>query len=572
MKIAKTVLKSLTLVFSLGALGACGFNQDPQRIFSAHEALNKEHRFVVTGLTEDSKDNILKLNPSATYRVLSKNLSIYEITGVEKEQIEELSGDALVEKNEELQYEGASKDSDIDYISLAQAEEESPQQEFLKGCIRHQLVRIPQPGFEALIQKDKAYFQPGDKIKLTASSQIPANAELAWLVMPPKGSGQEELFSKESELELEFKMAGGYKIAVFYKTKPYCNYTVLNLNPTQNPALDYIVKTPEPSTEDFYHLEAINLSKALESFEPKENIVVAICDSGVNYNHPSLRESIWINPEEVEDGFDNDGNGYVDDIYGYDFYYGDERPFDDNGHGTHVAGLISGFQTGAAYGVAQIMPLKIGAGAAIDRATIVECICYAIQKEAYIINLSMESARPSKAIEFMIERAQEKGILVVAASGNGHQGKGLNLDSTPRYPAAYETSNILSVGASDEFGELTSYSNFGETSVDIVAPGGYSSAEVPTEKKLLSAYIDNPEGILLIGQQGTSMATPLTVGAAALYMSENIDATPEEVISSFVKSGSTTENLRGKVKSASLLDINAALSKEKSIILSNAHL
>jgi len=366
-------------------------------------------------------------------------------------------------------------------------------------------------------------------------------------------------------------MAGNYSVVVFYKTNLYCNFNQMTLSPTQNPALEYVAKTPKRSDKDFYHMDVIKASEALETFEPKKDVTVAICDTGVNYNHPSLRESIWINPDEVEDGYDTDGNGYVDDLYGYDFYNGDERAFDDSGHGTHVAGLISGYQTGAAYGVAKIMPLKVGTGRTMDIASIVACISYAINKEADIINLSLESASPIKTIEFLIERAQEEGILVVAASGNGNrQGKGLDIDTVPRYPAAFTTSNILSVGASDEFGELTGYSNFGEVAVDIVAPGGYTNIKSPGERLIQSTYIANPEGILLIAQKGTSMATPITVGAAALYMSEFVDSTPEDVISAFVETGVNTENLRGKVKSASLLDINAALSKEKALILSDA--
>ncbi len=573
MKTTQTLLQSLSWTLLLGSLAACGLNHDPQRIFSAHEALNNKHRLVVSGLSDVSRQDILEANPNAKYRVLDKDLPIYEITGVEQKELEELSGDALIEKNEELSFDGAEDNSEVDHILLAQEkkEDESAQTKFLKGCIRHPNIMVPRTGLEILNKKNEAYFQPGDKIKLTAPDTIRPGTRLAWLVTPPKGSGQEKFFSEESEINLDFKMAGNYTVIVFYKTQPYCNYRQMTLSPTQNPALDYIVKTPERSDKNFYHLDAIKAPKAIETLEPKKDIVVAICDSGVNYNHPSLRESIWINPDEVEDGLDNDGNGYVDDVYGYDFYYGDTKPFDDSGHGSHVAGLISGYQTGAAYGVAKIMPLKVGVGQKMDLASIVACIAYAVQKEADIINLSVESQQPSKTIERLIGKAQEKGILVVVASGNGNrQGKGLNIDTTPRYPAAFTTSNILSVGASDEFGELTGYSNFGEEAVDIVAPGGYIDSDPSIERLIQSAYIENPEGILLTAAKGTSMATPIAAGAAALYMSEYLDSTPEDVISAFIESGVNTENLRGKIKSASLLDINAALSKDKSIILSDA--
>jgi|GEM_PF-4215467 len=133
MKTTQTLLKSLTWVLLLGLLAACGLNEDPQRMFSAREALNNEHRLVVSGLSEDSRQDILNSNPNAKYRVLDKNLSIYEITGVEQEIVQKLSGNALVEKNEELSFDGVEDNSKIDFISLAQAEEnkKSPQSKFL---------------------------------------------------------------------------------------------------------------------------------------------------------------------------------------------------------------------------------------------------------------------------------------------------------------------------------------------------------------------------------------------------------------------------------------------------------
>jgi subtilisin family serine protease len=200
-------------------------------------------------------------------------------------------------------------------------------------------------------------------------------------------------------------------------------------------------------------------------------VIVAVVDTGCDMQHPDLAENIWYNSEEIpDDGFDNDGNGYVDDVVGWDFADGDNNPYDASGHGTHVAGIIAAVgnnQKGIA-GVAwraRIMPVRIMN--AFDEGTTadaIKAIGYAVANGAKIINCSWGGSGNSNALRHVIENAD---ALFVCASGN----YGQNADSTPYYPAGYTSANIISVAASDPLDQLAWFSNFGKTSVDVAAPG-----------------------------------------------------------------------------------------------------
>ena len=426
----------------------------------------------------------------------------------------------------------------------------------------------------------------GDVVKFV-SPKLSEIEKTAWYIIPPLGSGQKSMYTEEPTMDLEFSMASSYTIYMLYRVKlnnnapnnnapnnnapndgrlnntvnDLCNFEVFSLRPTENIPLSDRIEKPKKSTKDFYHLGIVQHPKAtLHLSSPIQETLVAVCDTGVNYNHPALRESIWTNDEEVLDGIDNDGNGYIDDLYGYDFFYNDNMPLDDAGHGTHVAGLISGFEMGAAYGISKVMALKVGGSGGMDFGSIIQCISYATQQGADVINLSLGGSGRNEIVRKVIEVAKEKGVLVVAAAGNGDsRGMGVNNDYSPYYPASYKSSNVISVASTDENGKLTRYSNFGKMSVDIAAPGGYQTKALPVIRQILSAYVRNPEGILLQPLSGTSMAAPLVAGAAAVLLSKYPEIPPEELIQILKKTGSTSEALVGKIESAAVLDIHAAL-------------
>ena len=204
------------------------------------------------------------------------------------------------------------------------------------------------------------------------------------------------------------------------------------------------------------------------------SVVVAVLDSGIDYTHPDLSPNIWQNTGEIAgDSIDNDGNGYVDDVMGWDFVHGDNDPVDLNGHGTHVAGVIAarGNNNSTVTGVSwnsSLMPLQVTeADGVTTSAAIVSAIYYAVDNGAKIINASYgETAFDSLEYD-AINYANSMGVTVVAAACND----GRDIDVTPCYPASYDLPNIITVAASDQFDNRAVFSSWGAASVDLAAPG-----------------------------------------------------------------------------------------------------
>ena len=264
----------------------------------------------------------------------------------------------------------------------------------------------------------------------------------------------------------------------------------------------------------------INPEKAWE-LSKGEGVTVAVIDTGVDINHCDLTDNIFTNESEIQDGLDNDGNGYKDDIHGWNF--SDYTDAENNGnnsvyenaeedtHGTHIAGIISAGlnETGIA-GVApeaKILPVKFMKG---DKGTLfnaIKSIEYAEMMGARIANCSWGIERYS---QFLYDAINNSDMLFVCAAGND----GNNMQEYPCYPAAYNADNIISVAASDENGKLAEFSNYG-AGTDIAAPG----------KNIYSTLPENSYGML----DGTSMAAPFVSGAAALLLSINAELTAEEI-------------------------------------------
>ncbi|PIT98763.1 MAG: hypothetical protein COT74_13800 [Bdellovibrionales bacterium CG10_big_fil_rev_8_21_14_0_10_45_34] len=284
---------------------------------------------------------------------------------------------------------------------------------------------------------------------------------------------------------------------------------------------DYMpVKTPPPSISLYERLmsatKAIGADAAW-SVTKGEGQVIAIIDSGVNYNHPDLSANVLVNSKEIPNNkIDDDKNGYVDDYVGYDFVYNDAYPMDDHGHGTHVASLAAN----ANYGVApnaKILPIKVmhthGAG---DIASIVCGLYYAVDRGATVINLSVGGPYAISRIndyllyKAFLEYANQKHVTVVIASGNDTQ----DTDKVPYLPVMIPSDSRITVGASSLSGAPTSYSNYGARSVDVFAPGGDGAQPL-----LAASYF--PKVAMYISKSGTSMASPVTAGAVALLRSAN---------------------------------------------------
>lgn len=278
------------------------------------------------------------------------------------------------------------------------------------------------------------------------------------------------------------------------------------------------------------------------------NVVIGVIDTGVDYTHPDLNDNMWINPGEIPgNGLDDDNNGFVDDYHGYDFVNNDGDPFDDEGHGTHVAGTIAaegnnGIGVTGVTWSAQIMALKFldefGFGSTFDA---IQAIDYAVLMGADLTNNSWGGGGFSQALADAIAAAGEVGQVFVAAAGNF----GLNTDIAPEYPAAYGLDNIISVAATDDDDQLAGFSNFGATSVDLGAPG----------VSILSTQPGNNYGFL----DGTSMAAPHVTGVAALLLAENPDLTPTELKARLLETADPIPALDGVTVSGGRLNAFNAL-------------
>ncbi|MGB3615974.1 MAG: S8 family peptidase [Elainellaceae cyanobacterium] len=291
----------------------------------------------------------------------------------------------------------------------------------------------------------------------------------------------------------------------------------------------------------------IDASEALAT-STGQDVVVAVIDTGVDYSHPDLVSNLWTNLGEIPgNDLDDDGNGYVDDYYGYDFVNSDGDPTDDNGHGTHIAGIIAAdddnaFGTVGVAPDAKIMVLKVldedSEGTTFNAIQAVE---YAILMGTDVINASWGGGDYSQDLSDAIAAAANVGILFVAAAGNA----GTNNDIEPQYPASYDLDNVISVGASAASDPLASFSNYGPTSVDLVAPGDQIYSTLP----------DGSYGTL----SGTSMAAPHVTGTVALLRAAYPTLSPNALKAAILKSTDPLPELTDVVASGGRLNASQAL-------------
>jgi subtilisin family serine protease len=283
----------------------------------------------------------------------------------------------------------------------------------------------------------------------------------------------------------------------------------------------------DPKYPEQWSLPLINLPQTWAIEKGNRDVVIAIIDSGIDYRHDDLASKIWVNPNEIADnGLDDDGNGYIDDMHGWDFtdapnlqaegdfIEGDNEPIDESGHGTHVAG-IAGAMPNNGIGIAGVAwncplmavraGLSLGGGSRMQDDDSAAAIVYAADNGASIINMSWGSSQHSFVIQDAIDYAYARGAVLIGAAGNSQEAESI-------FPAGYR--KVISVASTTQHKQRYYKSNFG-ASVDIGAPGN----------AILSTQIDNDYRILT----GTSMAAPHVAGIAALMRSKRPTLTHEEV-------------------------------------------
>jgi subtilisin family serine protease len=281
------------------------------------------------------------------------------------------------------------------------------------------------------------------------------------------------------------------------------------------------------------YLQEINATNAWNTTTGSKDIVIAIIDSGVDIDHPDLKNNIYINTREIpNNGLDDDENGFTDDVSGWDFITNSNDPQPKIepdysttavSHGTVVAGIAAA-EGGNKIGIAgvswktKILPLRVLNSKGIGNTlTVAQAIDYAREMGVDIINLSFVGSGKSITLENSIRQAHQAGILVVAAAGN-EVAKGINLDEKPEYPVCHDGPNgenwVLGVASIDSQNRLASFSNYGKKCIDLSTPGVNIYSTVFQD----SRYDDFKDKLYESGWTGTSVSSPQVAGAAALIM------------------------------------------------------
>lgn len=279
---------------------------------------------------------------------------------------------------------------------------------------------------------------------------------------------------------------------------------------------NYLVELDLTPTDPYYptqapYLNRIEMAAGWEYITGRPEIVIAILDTGIDMAHPDLSSAIWTNPDEIaNNGLDDDANGFVDDVHGWDFADNDNMPDDDHGHGTHVAGIVgatinNGIGIAGVAGGATLMPVDVFKGGIGTYEDLIRAIIYATDNGAHVINMSLGAASYSRGEEMAVDYAWAHGVVVVAAAGN-------TSSEQYHYPAAHE--HVIAVAATSSADVLASFSTRGDF-VDVAAPG----------VSIYSTYRSGGYAFM----SGTSMASPHVAGLAALILSRNPTLTPDEV-------------------------------------------
>jgi thermitase len=300
-----------------------------------------------------------------------------------------------------------------------------------------------------------------------------------------------------------------------------------------------------------WDMTAIRAPEAWDVTTGSAQVTVGVVDTGIDATHPDLAPNLWTNPGESgggreTNGLDDDGNGRIDDVHGWDFVDHDAQPQDGNGHGTHVSGTIAARGNDAS-GVAglnwssAIMPLRVlgddGSGYVSDAIT---AYAYAARNGARVVNASLGGPSASRAEHDAIAAAPS--TLFVVAAGNDRADN----DTTPEYPCDYDLANVVCVAASDHDDTLASFSNYGPANVDLAAPGVDIASTWPGARY---ALLD-----------GTSMATPHVAGAAALLLAHDGTLGVAGLRAALLSSVHPVAALAGRVATGGRLDVAAALS------------
>ncbi len=369
-------------------------------------------------------------------------------------------------------------------------------------------------------------------------------------------------------LTLYFKFDEGLNNSDYFRRDSAAALSKPNVRSLEDSVITSKVKKVEKETSVLFNDPAIAQAWGLDKSDARRawnltkgsrQIIVAVIDTGLDIKHEDIKNNLWINPGEsglddkgrdkATNGIDDDGNGFIDDVHGWNFVSHNNKLDDNHGHGTHISGII-GAEANNNRGIVGIAPevsimtLKyfdpVAAGSDNLKNTI-KAIHYAIEKGAHIINYSGGGLDFSHDEFNAVKLARDKGILFVAAAGNERS----NSDKIPYYPADYNLDNIISVTAFNPSVEVLSSSNWGVKTVHIAAPG----------QNVISLLPGNAYGFMT----GTSQATAFVTGGAALIMAHKVGFKYEDVKKHILSTGDALPSLAGKTQTSRKLNLYKAL-------------
>ena len=320
----------------------------------------------------------------------------------------------------------------------------------------------------------------------------------------------------------------------------------------------------DPQFSALWGLASIKAPLAWQTTVGSKSPVVAVLDTGVDFTHPDLANNLWKNPREIPgDNKDNDGNGYIDDIYGWNVISQDKNVLDTNGHGTHVSGTIGAVGNNAigVVGVnwsTQIMTVNMnsiqGTGVLGEMPQAFQYVIRQKQMGVNVVAINASFGMPvfSQALFSMIEIAGKLGITVICAAGNNST----NTDLIPNYPSGFDLPNVISVAAIDQTNQLATFSNYGKQTVDLAAPGVSILSTWPTQ---LPAPTGGVVGYNTIS--GTSMAAPHVTGTVALLKSLLPSASVADIRDAILGSTRIVVGLNAAVATSGTLNASAAIAR-----------
>lgn len=570
----RSYLVAITLLLS-GITSACSPSSEQWR--QSAPTSNDEVGTILHGASLSEVESFLEANPDAQARKVSEAHQIYEIFSADSKSLEQQFPQADIYQNE---FYPLKKSSPLTIQSLSKKYEQYSDSANKKPnpfstCVKNEEAPTPQITIDfPKLELADGVMDLGGFFSLAASASTahmnhPSELKKTWFVIPPTESAGKAGFIEGEQLNYKPDTVGSYSLGLLVQdARGVCGLKQAIIIVTHNPgytgpSVDLAEYRAKHNLAAFKHLTELQAGEAWALSEG-QGVTIAIIDTGVNYNHPALAHNIMVNAGDTpNNGLDDDNNGYVDDTYGYDFANYDSDPYDDEGHGSHVAGLAASPVFGLAR-QARILSIKALSPVGGDPASIAAAVLYAVDRGAKVINMSLGGgSSPHPLMIKAMAYAEAQNVTIIAAAGNGDDtGKPVNIDESPIYPAGLPNSNIISVAAKDSVGLLAPYSNYGVSSVDVVAPGG----GITPDDLIYSCTTYNPANSPYVGLQGTSMAAPIVAGMAAQVLALNPNLHPSHVRSIMMSAGTPVEGLTGIVGSGKYLNAYDVMLKSAQLL------